>query len=201
MPGPGTACFLFNLNLPGSFFDDFGRRITSAGIVIHAGSVDRRDGSQKTADARRTRNRRRFRRAPTPWRACSGDGKPFLFGFRRGQVAFKNLDSSQKFILGGPTGVRAYPVGEAPGDEGHAFTLESRFDIPFMPSWAATQLVGFLDAGWVKLHRDLWPGAITSASGKNDYWLSGGGVGVNVGKAGLYSVRASYAHKIAPNEG
>lgn len=195
---------VFNLNLTGSFFDDFGGGgITSAGIVIHAGSVDLSGlEANKTADAAGPETGGGFSRGTYSLaRLQRLTGNLSLFGSARGQVAFKNLDSSQKFILGGPTGVRAYPVGEAPGDEGHAFTLESRFDIPFMPSWAATQLVGFLDAGWVKLHRDLWPGAITSASGKNDYWLSGGGVGVNVGKAGLYSVRASYAHKIGPNEG
>ena len=34
------------------------------------------------------------------------------------QWATKNLDSSEKFSLGGPYGVRAYPVGEASGDDG-----------------------------------------------------------------------------------
>jgi len=33
-----------------------------------------------------------------------------------GQKAGKNLDSSEKFFLGGAYGVRAYPTGEAPGD-------------------------------------------------------------------------------------
>ena len=30
-----------------------------------------------------------------------------------------NLDSSEDFLLGGPYGVRAYPLGEAPGDRGY----------------------------------------------------------------------------------
>ena len=29
-----------------------------------------------------------------------------------------NLGSSEDFLLGGPYGVRAYPLGEAPGDRG-----------------------------------------------------------------------------------
>jgi hypothetical protein len=31
--------------------------------------------------------------------------------------------------------------------------------------------------------------------------LSGCGVGINISKPGLYSIRASYAHKIGSNEG
>ncbi|PKN18676.1 MAG: ShlB/FhaC/HecB family hemolysin secretion/activation protein [Deltaproteobacteria bacterium HGW-Deltaproteobacteria-6] len=125
----------------------------------------------------------------------------YAFVSARGQVAGGNLDSSQKFILGGPTGIRAYPVGEAAGDEGHAFTAEMRYDLPFTPAWAATQLVGFLDTGWIKLNQSNWPGAVTNASGKNDYWLSGAGVGLNIGKTGIYSIRGSYAHTIDTNYG
>lgn len=124
-----------------------------------------------------------------------------LFASARGQLAGGNLDSSQKFILGGPSGVRAYPVGEAAGDEGHSFTLETRLDIPFMPAWAATQLVGFLDSGWVKLNHTPWAGSNTSATCKNDYWLSGGGVGVNIGKPGLYGIRTTYARTVDSNPG
>ena len=124
-----------------------------------------------------------------------------LFASLRGQLAGGNLDSSQKFILGGPSGVRAYPVGEASGDEGHALTLEGRFDVPNMPAWAATQLVGFFDSGWVKLHHDIYAGAITNATGKNDYWLNGAGVGLNIGKAGQYSVRTTYARTLGDNPG
>jgi hemolysin activation/secretion protein len=36
----------------------------------------------------------------------------------RGQVAFDNLDTSEKIGLGGAYGVRAYPEGEAYGDQG-----------------------------------------------------------------------------------
>lgn len=43
-----------------------------------------------------------------------------------GQKAGRNLDSSEKFYLGGARGVRAYPQGEATGDEGMIFTAELR---------------------------------------------------------------------------
>jgi len=46
-----------------------------------------------------------------------------VYGRVSAQWASKNLDSSQKFGLGGPNGVRAYPSGEgyggAPRSEPH----------------------------------------------------------------------------------
>lgn len=42
------------------------------------------------------------------------------------QIASKNLDSSEKFYLGGPTGVRAYPNSEGGGASGELLQLELR---------------------------------------------------------------------------
>jgi hemolysin activation/secretion protein len=44
----------------------------------------------------------------------------------RGSAQFtnQNLDSSEDFMLGGPTGIRAYPTGEAAGDRGWLTQLE-----------------------------------------------------------------------------
>ncbi|MCE5265650.1 MAG: BamA/TamA family outer membrane protein [Deltaproteobacteria bacterium] len=193
-----------NASLSATAFDTFGGGgLTSASLVLTGGSVDLSGvAANDAADAAGPRTSGSFLKGTYSLARLQRLSRELsLFGALRGQIASGNLDSSQKFILGGPSGVRSYPVGEAPGDEGHALTLETRFDLPGMPAWAATQLVGFWDAGWVKLHKELWPGAITNGSGRNDYWLSGGGIGINVGKAGLYSIRVSYAHNIGPNDG
>lgn len=123
------------------------------------------------------------------------------FGALNGQFASQNLDSSEKFILGGPTAVRAYPVGEAAGDEGHSLTLELRYDLPVTPRWSDIQLVTFFDAGNITLYADPWNNAVISATGENDYWLYGGGFGVNLGKAGRYALRTSFAHTLGNNPG
>lgn len=47
-----------------------------------------------------------------------------------GQRASKNLDSSERFYLGGPTGVRAYPVSEGGGSEGELWQAELRKRLP-----------------------------------------------------------------------
>jgi hemolysin activation/secretion protein len=191
-------------SLSGSFFDSFGGGgLTSANVSLYSGSLDLSGVAAADADdAAGPKTAGAFYRGTYILaRLQRLTHSLSLFGSVRGQLAGGNLDSSQKFILGGPTGVRAYPTGEASGDEGHAFTVEPRYDLPFMPSWAATQLVGFIDTGWVKLHQTVWPGSITNISNRNDYWLSGGGAGLNIGKAGLYSIRFSYARTIDSNKG
>ena len=76
-----------------------------------------------------------------------------LYAAFSGQAASKNLDSSEKFILGGPFGVRAYPTGEAVGDEGLLLNLELRHDVQ-----PGLQLAAFVDHGEVRLHKNEWPG-------------------------------------------
>jgi len=193
-----------NFNLTGSFYDGFGGGgLTNAAIVAYGGTADLSGlETNKVADAVGPKTDGGFSRATYSLARLQRITRQLsFFGSIRGQIASGNLDSSQKFILGGPGGIRAYPVGEAPGNEGHAGTFEARLDLPFMPAWATTQLVGFFDGGWVKLHRSPWTGAVTNATGRNDYTLAGAGVGFNIGKPGLYSLRTSYAHKVGVNDG
>lgn len=44
-----------------------------------------------------------------------------------GQFSSKNVDSSERLYLGGPAGVRAYPVNEAGGSQGAVLNLELRW--------------------------------------------------------------------------
>ena len=107
-----------------------------------------------------------------------------------GQFASKNLDSSQKMFLGGVYGVRAYPSGEAPGDEGYLATLEARYDLPVsLPG--AWQLTAFVDTGHVTLHKDVWTDA-----GSNGRTLSGAGFGLNAALARDWYLKASLAWKL-----
>ncbi len=67
------------------------------------------------------------------------------------QLAEKNLDSSEKFVLGDPQGVRAYPTGEAAGDAGWLLNLEWRRELN--QKWRTTV---FADYGEVRLHQNPW---------------------------------------------
>lgn len=86
-----------------------------------------------------------------------------------GQQASKNLDSSEKFSLGGPTGVRAYPTGEASGDEGYKGTLELRH--LYSANW---QVTAFYDFGTARLNKTPF-----GAPASNSRNLAGAGFGLN----------------------
>lgn len=93
-------------------------------------------------------------------------GKLVLSARLSAQWAGENLDSSEDFVLGGSTGVRAYPRGEGAGDEGIVGQLELRYGqgdlVPFV----------FWDAGHSTTNRRPW------TVSDNHRSLSGGGVGV-----------------------
>ena len=101
-------------------------------------------------------------------------GGPFsLYGLIRGQVADKNLDISEKMELGGAYAVRAYPEGEAYGDQGYVATLEGRMTLPLSHAVPGRlQLIAFADAGQVDLVHSAW------VLGPNSQRRSGGGVGL-----------------------
>lgn len=54
-------------------------------------------------------------------------GKLSLAARASAQWSDGNLDSSEKFTLGGPYGIRAYPVAEGAGDRGWQATVELRY--------------------------------------------------------------------------
>lgn len=115
-----------------------------------------------------------------------------------GQASARNLDSSEKFMLGGPGGVRAYAVGEASGDAGWLATAELRRDFtPF--AQARGQLLGFIDSGRIQSHSQLWAGALP-AGRANSLGLSGAGVGLNL-YGERWALRSAWAHAVGTNAG
>lgn len=94
-------------------------------------------------------------------------GRLQLYARLDAQWASKNLDSSEKFSLGGPYGVRAYPLGAASGDEGWLAGVELRYQLA--PGW---QVSAFADRGSVRLSKQRW----TREGNRND--LSAAGFGI-----------------------
>ena len=70
----------------------------------------------------------------------------------RGQLADGNLDSVEKMSLGGAYGIRAFPQGEASGDEGWLASTELRYALN--GQW---QLGAFLEAGEITYNKDPLP--------------------------------------------
>ena len=81
-----------------------------------------------------------------------------IYGSARGQIAFDNLDSSEKMELGGAYGVRAYPEGEAFGDEGYIATGEVRLMLDSVTGAlpGRLQVFGLIDYGEVDYAHEPW---------------------------------------------
>ncbi|OLS63710.1 ShlB/FhaC/HecB family hemolysin secretion/activation protein [Pseudomonas putida] len=111
-----------------------------------------------------------------------------LYGQLQGQWADGNLDSSEKISLGGAYGVRAYPQGEASGDQGWLANLELRYALT--DAW---QLSTFVDHGEVRLNKDTW------SNGENHRRLSAAGVGASWAAYG-WQVNAVAAWKLGNDD-
>jgi len=107
-----------------------------------------------------------------------------------GQKASKNLDSSEKFFLGGAYGVRAYPTGEAAGDSGYLATAELRYTFSIAPLPGVLQPFAFVDNGGVAINENPF---ITGANGRH---LTGGGFGLTWGRASDFQVKLTVATRL-----
>lgn len=90
-----------------------------------------------------------------------------LYAHLGAQWSRGNLDSSEDFGLGGPSGVRAYPTSEGFGDRGLLAQLELRYALN-----PATSLLAFYDAGRVNINAKPWDQADNHRS------LAGAGLGM-----------------------
>lgn len=140
---------------------------------LSAGSLDlSANAADQAQDAATARAEGHF----TKWRVEANLVKPWRTGLEfsvsgSSQWSNRNLDSSQKFSLGGPGAVRAYPVGEASGDQGAMLSAEARW----RPA-AGWQLSLFTDAGLIRLQRQPWS---LGTAVPNRYVLRGTGLGLN----------------------
>lgn len=112
------------------------------------------------------------------------------------QLASKNLDPSEKFVLGGMDGIRAYPQGEAFGDQGYLAALEARLLLAGLSSRVAgdVHLLGFVDTGSVTINKHPW------FDGDNTRRLSSAGVGAMWVDPGNFAVRTYYAGKLGSED-
>jgi hemolysin activation/secretion protein len=117
------------------------------------------------------------------------------------QLSPGNLDSGEKFYLGGPYGVRAYPVGEASGDAGQMINVDLRINLPVPARYGTIQLNGFYDAGRITMHMNPWTYSILTATGRNNYWLKGAGMELVYLCNNRLSMKGTWAHVIGDNPG
>jgi len=130
------------------------------------GSLQLRDAASRQGDRLYNRAAGRFGKANLTLLRLQNLPGPFMLSAQlSAQRASKNLDSSEKFSLGGPFGVRAFPNGAGSGDEGWQGSLDLRY-LPL----PGLQLAAFVDKGAVRLNKRPWIG------GRNSQHLSATGV-------------------------
>lgn len=109
-----------------------------------------------------------------------------------GQLASRNLDGSQQFYLGGPSGVMSYPVGEAGGAEGALLRIRLTHRVPLARRLGQLQAALLAQAGKVWINRDSY----TGASSDNSLFRAGAGIGLNYHWNNRVSASLSYVHRI-----
>lgn len=108
-----------------------------------------------------------------------------------GQQASKNLDSSEKFMLGGPVTLPGYATGEAIGDSGVYAKLGLRWQA--MPELALTP---FVDYARLRLAHDPLPTATTNHKRLTDIGISADWM---IGKNFSANAILAWAGREAPN--
>lgn len=178
--------------LSGDYVDALGAGVASAFLLSYGrGTLNIETLAAKAIDDATIRTDGGFHKWNLyfAWRQNLTEAVSVFVSFN-GQKAGKNLDSSEKLILGGAGGVRAYPQGEAPGDTGYVLSGEVgyAFSAGMLPG--VLQLVAFIETGEVELNEEPF------GAGPNRRRLSGGGVGLNWGRANDFAFRLALAHRI-----
>lgn len=112
-----------------------------------------------------------------------------LYASLSGQESNSNLDSSEKFYLGGAYGVRAYPTSEGAGDDGQLVNIELRRRLPHN-----FNLTGFFDWGHVTVNHDN-----RNNASPNSIDLKGAGVSLAWQGNSDQSLKLTWAHRLGNN--
>ncbi len=176
--GATTTRYTINSNsiaFNGNLFDNWGGGgANSANLTWTGGSRDNQIGTtnQHFDKLRYTLSRQQV---------ITNDLSFFAQG--SGQESRDNLDSSEKFYLGGASGVRAYPSSEGGGDSGVLTNLELRWKLP-----EGFMLTGFHDYGHVR-----------NNNAAMNYSLKGYGLSLGWQTPVGANLKATWAHRIGSN--
>ena len=182
-----------SLGLSGNLFDNLGGGgANSASLVFSSGQLQLDGSPNQAADAASTQadgHYNKLRYAASRQQVLTDALS--LFAAVSGQWASKNLDSSEKFYLGGASGVRAYPSSEAGGALGQLLSIELR--------WRLLQgfnVTGFFDAGQVSVNAN---NSFAGAPVLNDYSLKGAGLALAWQSSVGLNLKATWARRIGDN--
>ncbi len=186
--------FVVSGGLGGSYRDNlFGGGVTSYVFTATFGSLDIQSPLARAVDGATARTNGAYGKfSYDVSRLQQVVGPLSFYGDVRGQLATKNLDISEKMELGGAYEVRAYPEGEAYGDQGYIATAEARLALPKWPARLPGdfQLIGFVDTGKVTLNKNPW------YRGTNTATRSGAGAGLVWSDPNDFTASIFYGHEL-----
>ena len=112
-----------------------------------------------------------------------------------GQFSDDDLNSAEQFYLGGPFGVRAYPVAQGNGSQGMLASIELQKRLPYNLTGIA-----FIDAGTVQQYKvkSSYRALEGNTDAANSYSLYGAGFGMRMNQ-GHWNLSAVVAWKIGHN--
>lgn len=181
------------LSLTGNLFDNWGGGgANSASLAYVGGNVDLSSSPNQAADLATTRTEGNFGK----WRYSLSRQQVLsdalsLYASLAGQVAEKNLDSSEKFYLGGANGVRAYPANEGGGSDGMLANLELRWRFA-----EGVTLTGFTDWGRVVVNKN---NSFSGAAEPNQIELAGAGLSLSMQTSFGLNIKGTWATRLGEN--
>ena len=181
--------------------DRLGGLFTLYGGATYGNLVLSGNAANQVFDSGTARTAGHYAKLRTAYARMQSWGPAQLLVRINGQLASKNLDSSEKLSLGGLDGVRAYAQGEAAGDQALLASLEYAHALP-LPVPGRVQASAFVDAGRTQLNKNTWNGFQGTRPGlPNQYSLFGWGLGLRWDAAGGASAQLMLATKAGSNAG
>ncbi len=135
--------------------------------------------------------------------AAGGMGKGWTAQLRAtGQLHLSgaNLDNSERFAMGGPEGVRGYPVGEGMGDSGYVVSVELSRPLE-IGELRGSQGFVFGDTGGVLRNPRTAKAAEASDAAGNSYSLHSVGVGIRFGLGSRTTGQLTLSAPVGSNPG
>lgn len=185
----------FYIGANGNFYDSL-NALSYWSISLTLGDLKIANEAQRVGDQNSANTEGNFKKlsfAYNRYQSVIGNQTTLLMSIS-GQLASTNLNSAEQFYLGGPNGVRAYPVAQGSGSQGFITTIELQQKVPSVDSTA----FAFFDMGQVQQYKFNWPGWQGLTEADNTYRLYGAGFGVRYAK-GNTQINATLAWPIGNN--
>jgi hemolysin activation/secretion protein len=185
----GTTTLTFSGNRQDGFA---GGGVWFGNLGLVAGDLDLSGSPNQAADSTTTRSAGRFQKLRYSLSRQQVVSENLLLSASfSGQLASKNLDSSEKFYLGGGSGLRAYPSSEGGGSEGEMLNLELQ--------WRLAQgftLSGLYDYGSVLVNKN---NSFAGAAALNRFSMRGAGLSLAWANSQGASARMAWARRLGSN--